>query len=240
MYRLGRSEGEIGVDNLTWETVTKMNVGLDLGLWNNSVNLVMDVFKEKREDIFMQRTNVPGSAGFNRNIWANFGKVNNQGFDMSLNVNHQFNKDWLISVMANYTYAHNKVIEIDEPASIIGTYRSATGKPVGQLRGLIAEGLFTEDDFDENGRLKEGIPKQNFSDASNLRPGDIRYRDLNGDGEITAVDETSIGGTSVPEIVYGFGATVRYKSIDLGIFFQGTGNTDRILGGETWLFFGSR
>ena len=235
VYRLGRSEGEIGVDNLTWETVTKMNVGLDLGLWNNSVNLVMDVFKEKREDIFMQRTNVPGSAGFNRNIWANFGKVNNQGFDMSLNVNHQFNKDWLISVMANYTYAHNKVIEIDEPASIIGTYRSATGKPVGQLRGLIAEGLFTEDDFDENGRLKEGIPKQNFSDASNLRPGDIRYRDLNGDGEITAVDETSIGGTSVPEIVYGFGATVRYKSIDLGIFFQGTGNTDRILGGETWL-----
>ena len=235
VYRLGRSEGEIGVDNLTWETVTKMNVGLDLGLWNNSVNLVVDLFKEKREDIFMKRRNVPGSAGFNKSIWANFGKVDNQGFDMSLNVNHQFNKDWLISVMANYTYAHNKVIEIDEPASVIGTYRSATGKPIGQLRGLIAEGLFTEDDFDENGKLKEGIPTQNFSDASNLRPGDIRYKDLNGDGEITAVDETSIGKTPIPEIIYGFGATVRYKSIDLGVFFQGTGNTDRILRGETWL-----
>src|SRR5699024_9482695 len=136
------------------------------------------------------RTNVPGSAGFNRNIWANFGKVNNQGFDMSLNVNHQFNKDWLISAMANYTYAHNKVVEIDEAASIIGTYRSSTGKSVGQLFGLIAEGLFTEDDFDENGKLKDGIPTQNFSDASNLRPGDIRYKDLNGDGEITTVDQT--------------------------------------------------
>lgn len=235
VYRLGRSEGEIGVPNLTWETVTKMNAGLDLGLWNNSVNLVVDVFKEKRDDIFMQRKNVPGSAGFNRNIWANFGKVENSGFDASLNINHQFNKDWFVSAMANYTYAHNKVIEIDEPASIIGTYRSATGKPVGQMFGLIAEGLFTEDDFDENGRLKEGIPRQNFSDASNLRPGDIKYRDMNGDGEITAVDETAIGGTRVPEVIYGFGVNVRYKAFDMGVFFQGTGKTYQLLGGETWL-----
>lgn len=235
IYRLGRSEGEIGVPNLTWETVTKMNAGLDLGLWNNSVNLVVDVFKEKRDDIFMQRKNVPGSAGFNKSVWANFGKVENKGFDMSLNVNHQFNKDWLVSAMVNYTYAHNKVIEIDEPASIIGTYRSATGKPVGQFFGLIAEGLFTEDDFDQNGKLKEGIPAQNYSDASNLRPGDIKYRDMNGDGEITDVDETAIGGTRIPEVVYGFGATVRYKAFDLGVFFQGTGKTYQMLGGETWL-----
>ena len=235
VYRLGRSEGEIGVNNLTWETVTKMNAGLDLGLWNNSVNLVVDVFKEKREDIFMQRKNVPGSAGFNRSVWANFGKVENKGFDISLNVNHQFNKDWAVSAMANYTYAHNKVLEIDEPAAILGTYRSGTGKPVGQMFGLIAERLFTEDDFDENGRLKEGIPAQNFSDASNLRPGDIKYKDLNGDGEVTAVDETAIGGTRIPEVVYGFGATVRYKAVDFGIFFQGTGKTYQLLGGETWL-----
>ena len=100
IYRLGRSEGEIGVNNLTWETVTKMNAGIDLGLWNGSVNLVVDVFKEKRDDIFMQRKNVPGSAGFNRPVWANYGKVDNQGFDVSLNVNHKFNSDWAISAMA--------------------------------------------------------------------------------------------------------------------------------------------
>lgn len=235
VYRLGRSEGEIGVPNLTWETVTKMNAGIDLGLWNNSVNFTLDVFKESREDIFMQRKNVPGSAGFNKSVWANFGKVDNQGIDMSLNVNHQFNKDWFVSAMANYTYAHNKIIEFDEPAAVRGTYRSLTGKPVGQLLGLIAEGLFTEDDFDANGKLKEGIPTQNFSDASNLRPGDIKYKDMNGDGEITAVDETAIGGTRVPEIVYGFGANVRYKAFDLGVFFQGTGKTYQLLGGETWL-----
>lgn len=235
VYRLGRAEGDIGVPDLTWETVTKMNVGLDVGLWNNTVNYTVDIFKEKRKDIFMERTNVPGSAGFNRSIWANYGKVDNKGIDMSLSINHQINKDWFISAMANYTYAHNKVIEIDEAAAVVGTYRSQTGKPVGQLFGLIAEGLFTEDDFDEHGKLKEGLPAQNFSDASNLRPGDIKYRDMNGDGEITEVDETAIGGTPIPEIVYGFGVSVKYKAFDLGVFFQGTGKTYQLLGGETWL-----
>ncbi|SFK57669.1 TonB-linked outer membrane protein, SusC/RagA family [Porphyromonadaceae bacterium KH3CP3RA] len=235
IYRLGRAEGEIGVPNLTWETVTKSNIGFELGLWNNSVNYTIDVFKEKREDIFMARTNVPGSAGFNRVIWANFGKVDNQGIDMSLNINRQINKDWFVSAIANYTYAHNQVVEIDEPASIVGTYRSQTGKPVGQLFGLIAEGLFTADDFDENGRLKEGIPVQNFSDVNNLRPGDIKYKDMNGDGAITALDRTAIGGTRIPEIIYGFGANLKYKAVDFGFFFQGAGKTYQLLGGENWL-----
>lgn len=235
VYRLGRAEGEVGVPDLTWETVQKKNIGLELGLWNNAVSFTVDYFNENRKDIFMQRRNVPGSAGFNRTVWANFGKVDNQGIDMSLTMSRQLNKDWSVSALANYTYAHNKVVEIDEPVSIVGTYRSGTGKPVGQLFGLVAEGLFTEDDFDVNGMLKEGIPVQNFSDVSNLRPGDIKYKDMNGDGFITAVDATAIGGTRVPEIVYGFGANVRYKAFDFGFFFQGTGNTYQILGGENWL-----
>lgn len=235
IYRLGRAEGDVGVADLTWETVAKSNIGLELGLWNNTVNYTVDLFKEKRKDIFMQRRNVPGSAGFNRAVYANFGKVDNAGIDMSLTVNKALNEDWFLSALANYTFARNEVIEIDEPASIVGTYRSQTGKPVGQLFGLISEGLFTADDFDEDGTLKEGIPVQNFSDVNNLRPGDIKYRDMNGDGQITAVDATAIGGTRVPEIVYGFGANIRYKAFDFGFFFQGTGNTYQILGGENWL-----
>ena len=234
-YRLGRAEGEIGVAELTWETVTKRNLGLEIGLWNNTINYTVDIFKESRKDIFMDRSNVPGSAGFNRKVWANFGKVDNQGVDMSLNINKQLNKDWFVSAIANYTYAHNKVVEIDEPISKKGTYRSVTGKPVGQLFGLIAEGLFTEDDFDENGLLKEGLPVQNFSDIRNLRPGDIKYRDMNGDGEINSLDETAIGKTRTPEIIYGFGANVKYRSFDFGFFFQGAGNTYQILKGESWL-----
>lgn len=235
VYRLGRAEGDIGVDNLTWETVTKRNIGLELGFWDNSVTYIVDVFKENREDIFMERRNVPGHAGFNRAVWANFGKVDNQGVDMSLNINRRLNNDWSVSAIANYTYAKNKVVEIDEPLSIVGTYRSATGLPVGQQFGLIAEGLFTEEDFNPDGTLKDGIPIQNFSDVNNLRPGDIKYRDLNGDGLITMLDQTAIGGTRVPQVIYGFGGTVSYRAVDFGFFLQGSGKTYQILGGENWL-----
>ncbi|MGI6242471.1 MAG: SusC/RagA family TonB-linked outer membrane protein [Prevotella sp.] len=234
-YRLGRAEGEIGVPDLTWETVTKTNVGVDMGLFNGSVSMSFDIFKEWRKDIFMQRTNMPGSAGFNRAIWDNYGKVENSGIDFSINVNHQFNHDFQLTAMANFTYAHNKVTEIDEPEAMRGTYRSRTGKPVGQLFGLVAERLFDENDFDETGKLKEGIPSQKFSSETFLAPGDIKYKDMNGDGEITALDQTAIGGTVDPQIVYGFGATLRYKQVDFGFFFSGVGKTDRILGGETWL-----
>lgn len=235
LYRLGRAEGNVGVSDLTWETVTKRNIGLEIGLLSGSINFTVDLFDEKREDIFMARKNVPGHAGFNKAVWANFGKVENKGIDMSLNINKRINDDWFITAIANYTRARNKVLEIDEPLSIIGTHRSETGKPVGQLFGLIAEGLFTEDDFDGNGKLKEDVPKQNFSDVNNLRPGDIKYKDLDGDGEITSLDRTAIGGTRMPEVVYGFGANVKFRSLDFGFFFQGTGEMYEILGGESWI-----
>lgn len=232
-YRLGRAEGDVGVSNLTWETVAKSDIGLELGLWQGALNLQVDLFKDKRKDIFIQRSNVPGSAGFSRPIWANFGKVDNQGIDMSLNGRKQLSKYWSISVLANYTYAHNKIIEKDEPLSIIGTTRSLTGKPVNQIVGLVAEGLFTDKDFNPDGTLKAGVPAQRY--INKVLPGDIKYRDLNGDGQITDLDQTAIGGTTDPQVVYGFGSTVTWKNIDFGFFFQGAGKTDRLLGGQNWI-----
>lgn len=233
LFRLGRTEGEVGVNNLTWETVTKSNLGFELGLWKGAIDFQIDIFKDKREDIFMQRVNIPGSSGFARPIWANFGKVNNRGVDLSLNGNKAVSKDFSFSVLVNYTYAKNEIIERDEPAGIIGTSRSLTGKPVGQLVGYVAEGLFTAADFNADGTLKEGIPAQRF--VAKVAPGDIRYKDLNGDGEITALDQTSIGGTVDPQQVYGFGVNLRFKAVEFGVFFQGAGNTYRILGGDNWL-----
>jgi TonB-linked SusC/RagA family outer membrane protein len=233
IYRLGRAEGEIGVSDLTWETVAKTNLGLDLGLWNNGVNLTVDVFHDSRRDILMQRTNIPASAGFNTYVYANYGKVTNQGIDMSLTMAKQINQDWYLSALANYTYTHNNIDEMDEPASVVGTYRARTGHPVGQLFGLVAEGLYTADDFDASGDLKQGLPVP--SNSIGLRPGDIKYTDKNGDGEVNSFDETAIGGSRIPEIIYGFGINARYKAVDFGIFFQGAANTWQILGGEDWL-----
>lgn len=229
----GYHEGHFGIPNLTWETVEKINLGLELGMWH-ALDLQIDLFKERRRDIFMQRNTIPSSAGFYQTPWANFGKVDNKGIDLALNFNKRLNKNWLVGFHGTFTYAMNEIIEKDEAPGVLGTTRAATGHPVNQLFGLVAERLFTEDDFSdiEEGILKEGIPVQTFS---KVRPGDIKYVDINEDGAITPLDKKAIGGTYDPQIVYGFGGNVSYRSIDFNIFFQGNGRTFRFIGGDQFL-----
>ena len=230
----GWHEGHYGVPNLTWETVEKTNIGLELGLWH-ALDFSVDVFKERRRDIFMQRNTVPSAAGFYQTPYANFGKVDNRGVDLSLNFNKRINKDWMAGVRGTFTYAANEIKEKDEAPGVLGTLRASTGRPVNQLFGMVAERLFTEDDFVdvEKGILKEGIPMQNFSEK--VRPGDIKYADLDGDGSVTTMDIKPIGGTWDPQIVYGFSANVSYKNFDFNVFFQGTGRTFRFIGGDHFL-----
>ncbi len=234
--RSSRYEGEVAVTNLRWETVEKLNVGFELGLLN-AIDLQVDWFKEQRRDIFMQRSNIPTAAGFRETPWANFGKVNNGGVDLSLTYNQAINRDIDVSFRGTFTYAHNTIIEQDEPPGRIGTNRQRTGHSVNELFGLIAERLFTEDDFvtNEDGELvlKDDIPAHTFT---TVRPGDIKYVDVNGDGVINSMDETALGGTVDPEIVYGFGASGRYKNVDINVFFQGNGRTYRFIGGVASYF----
>ena len=234
-WREGYSEGEVGVNNLTWETSTKTNVGIELGLWNE-FNLQFDYFYEHRTNIFMQRKTIPTQAGFLSNPYANYGVVDNSGVDGTVTWNHKFGKDLRVALRANFTYAKNEVKEYDEPESVKGTYRSLTGRSIGTLWGLQAERLYTDDDF-ENGKLKAGIPTPNI--GSVVRPGDIKYRDMNDDGVVDAKDEGYIGGTTTPRIVYGFGGNVEYKNFDFSFFFQGTGQSYRIIGGTQYFIPGS-
>ncbi|QIH32798.1 SusC/RagA family TonB-linked outer membrane protein [Sphingobacterium sp. DR205] len=231
--RAGRMEGDQGNSNLTWETVAKSNIGVELGLWR-ALEFQLDLFNENREDIFMQRRSIPGSSGFTNAPWANFGRVNNKGIDMSLELNKQLNPNLFLSVRSTFTYARNKILEQDEPIAVVGSTRSSTGRPIGQLFGFIDEGLFTDADFSDvsNGTLRPDIPRHTFGP---VRPGDIRYRDLNNDGVVDALDRTAIGGTEDPQIVFGFGSNLRYKAIDFGFFFQGISRTYRIIGGSNFI-----
>ncbi|MDC2624420.1 SusC/RagA family TonB-linked outer membrane protein [Bacteroides ovatus] len=233
IHYTGREEGEKGVSDLTWETVSKANLGFELGLFNH-VDLNVDLYMEHRKNIFMQRSTIPGNAGFINSVWANYGKVDNKGIDISLDAHRQFGKDLFLSVRGSFTYAKNEIKEKDEMPTVVGTYRSYTGQSVSTLYGLRALGLFTEDDFADvnKGTLKEGIPTQSYS---NVRPGDIRYQDMNGDGVINDEDKGPIGGTENPQIVYGFGAYGRYKNFDLSIFMQGVGKTSRIIGSDLFI-----
>lgn len=237
-FSQGITEGEIGVSNLTWETVTKANLGVELGLWN-MLDLNFDIFREKRKDIFMKRKIIPTQTGFINSPWANYGKVTNHGLEMSLNFHKQWNKDWFTSAYANFTYAKNRVDEFDEPAVRKGTYRSQTGRSLNELIGLVAERLFTPEDFDENGHLLPGIPSQDGVGGVNLKPGDIKYKDMDGDCAITAEDEGFIGGTNDPRKVYGFGGVIAYKNIDFNFFFQGVADTYRMVGGTASFIPGS-
>lgn len=234
-YYTGIQEGEVGVSDLTWEKAFKMNIGLELGLWNE-LDVQLDFFKEKRTSIFMQRSTIPTQAGFVSNPYANYGKVNNQGYDLSVIYNKRFNDDWAMSLRGTVTYAKNEILEKDEPESVKGTYRSITGRSINTLWGLQAERLFTEDDF-INGELKPGIPKPEL--GTEVRPGDIKYVDMNDDGVITEADEGYIGGTKDPRMVYGFGGNLNYKQWDFSFFFQGSADAYRVIGGSNYFIPGS-
>lgn len=211
---------------MTWEIEEKKNVGIDLGLFRNRIDLSIDVFKNDRRNILMQRKTVSQVAGFRQSPWQNFGKVTNKGLDASLVVNHDINKVHL-SFRGNFTYARNKVTEYDE-VSPLYDYQRYTGNSLGKPMLYIADGLYSEDDFDvtvnpTNGSkqfaLKEGLPVPTGSVA----PGDIKYRDLNGDGKIDGYDATYDHKykSENPEIVYGFGLNAEYKGFYAAVFFQG-------------------
>ncbi len=237
-YRSGITEGDIGVANLTWETAWKGDLGLELGLWN-AFELQFDWFKEKRSNIFMQRSTIPTQAGYITTPWANYGKVTNQGFDASLNYNKKIGKNWTLGFRSTFSYAKNKINEIDEAAGK-SKYRCQTGRSMNTLWGLQAERLFTKNDFDADGNLKFGIPNQETGvSTGKLRPGDIKYKDMDGDGIITDADEGYIGGTVDPRIVYGFGCNIMFRHFDFNIFFQGVADTHRVVGGSTYFIPGS-
>ena len=224
-------EGDFGIPDLTWEIVNKANIGLELGLFNGLVDLQIDLFDERRHNILVQLNSTPYSAGFYKNPWSNRGKVTNQGAEVTLNINKQINKNLFLGLMGSFTYAHNEIVDMDEPLGTIGTTRAKTGHSVGQLFGYVHDRLFTEDDFTTNAAgeqvLKEGIPTQTFT--AKVRPGDIKYIDLDKNGVVDQYDQMAIGGTQNPEIVYGFGVNMRWKDLDFGAMFQGIGRTWRFL-----------
>lgn len=215
--------------NLTWETESKFNAGVDFGFLRGRIDIAFDYFQNTRKDILMQRVTIPSATGFRQNPYQNFGKTESKGFESALILKQNFGK-LNITARGNMTLAQNKVLERDEIPQMYD-YMNASGRPINQPRLFIADGLYTNDDFDildrHNGGysyvLKENMPKP----AANVSPGDIKYRDLNGDGIIDSMDRTYLNGMypSVPQMVYGFGLNADYQNFSAGIFFQGVGRT---------------
>ena len=198
-----------------WEKAKKFDIGVDMTLFNDW-NVTVDYFYDRRYDIFMQRQSWPNSLGYaSARPWGNVGKMDNKGVEFSLNYSKRFNKDLSGSFQANLTYNKNELVYKDEP-DYPTIWKSETGKPYSRITGYIAEGLFQSQEEIDNS------PEQMVG-SSKVMVGDIKYRDLNGDGKITEDDQCMISKYGpMPRMQYGFGGTITYKKFDFGIFFSGS------------------
>ena len=196
--------------DISWEVARKTNLGLELGLFN-SAEIVVDFWKEHRTNILMDRASLPYSMGLSAPVRANVGEASSSGFEAQLNYNKSFGDFWL-QARGTFTYAKSEYLVYEEP-HYAESYRSRIGTSLGQVYGLIAERLFVDEEEVRNS------PKQNFGE---YMAGDIKYRDLNGDNQITDADKVPIGYPVTPEVIYGFGFSAGYKAFDCSIFFQGS------------------
>jgi TonB-linked SusC/RagA family outer membrane protein len=202
---------------ITWETSYKTNIGMDLTLYHN-IDVIVDAWKEHRTHILMTRTYIPAAMGLLPSAIpkANVGQADGQGLDVSLDYSKFFSHGFWVQARANFTYAVSKYLVYEEPNYSNTPWKSHIGQAIGQQWGYVAERLFVDDKEVANS------PLQNFG-AQAVRGGDIKYRDVNGDGEITSLDMVPLGYPTSPEIVYGFGFSTGYKNWDLSVFFQGLG-----------------
>lgn len=220
--------------DLGWEIEVKQNYGLELGLCDNKIDIQVDYFDNKRTDILLQRQTVSSTTGFQKMPWQNFGIVRNRGVDASIVLNGQVGEVKL-SGRGNFTFARNKILEYDEIPQMY-EWMNVTGKRIGDRSVYVFDGFYTYDDFIITGEgldrvyeLKEGVVTSGL--AGDIRPGDFKYKDMNGDGIINSFDAVrGLVDPENPEIVYGFGVSAEWKNISVSAFFQGAGNTATILG----------
>lgn len=203
------------VVNGSWERSRQFDVGVDLRILDQ-ISVTVDYFNYKRDRILLQRASFPSVMGYQGvKPWVNMGKVDNKGFEVSVNWIKRLNKDLSFDVRGNFTYSENKLVYKDEP-DYPYTWQVETGKPLGATYGFIADGLFIDQaDIDDHA-------DQSFF-GSTVMPGDIKYRDVNGDGQINSEDRVMLSPYgNQPRIQYGFGISVMWKSFDFNVFFNGS------------------
>lgn len=221
-YYAGLYYSQVASDQLTWEVAKKHNLGFDMNVLGNLFSFRLDVFKDTREKIFKRREHLADMVGVPSRPWANVGKMESRGFDGQFNVNKRFNKVEF-TLRGNVTYSKNKVLEFDEEANNL-PYRMVQGFRYEQARGLVDLGLFQSYEEIRNS------PKQMFGE---YMPGDVKYKDVNGDGIINDDDVVPIGASRVPSMIYGFGFSVLWKGFDINIHLQGAGSSSYFINGPS-------
>lgn len=221
------AENYIGNPNIQWEAAKKTNFGLELGLFND-ITLVVDVFKERRDNILISRQTIPMVYGIETSRLGpvNMGIVENKGYEIELNYRKAINKDWSVLSKVNFNFARNKVQFSDElqyPEDYAYQYRQ-TGYRLGQVFGYKLRGGYYSS-YDEI--AAEGLNYVGFT----VRPGDFKYTDINNDKIIDERDQVPIGYSSIPEYTFGGAFSITYKNFDISFLLQGNLNVSQPLSG---------
>nr|WP_315402037.1 TonB-dependent receptor [uncultured Sphingobacterium sp.] len=202
--------------DVTWETSYRHNVGFEMNFFNNELHFIAELFKEDRKGILMRGMDIPYVSGYNSgNVpYKNIGETANKGFDLTLEYNKQ-KIDGFFMARGTLNYNSNRAVKDNLPPWAF-PYLDREGHRISQRFGYIDQGLFKTDEEIANSATQAG----------DIRVGDIRYKDLNGDGIINSNDQTAIGYGSTPLLTYGITLGGGYKGFDLSLFFQGTGLVD--------------
>jgi len=216
----GWAQGAIGNPGVTWERGRKLNLAVEGSLWKDAFSFTIEGFKERRTNILISRGTL--TDVFGQNIKPqNLGIVDNKGIDIDLGHKMTFGELFYF-IKGNFTYAKNKIVFQDEVART-NPWMYRTGLPIGTKFGLVYTGFFQN-------QAEVDASAQQFG---TVRPGDLKYLDLDGDGKVLAgYDESPIGYSRTPEIMYGFSAGAGYKGLDFSILFQGAAHASALLNNE--------
>jgi TonB-linked SusC/RagA family outer membrane protein len=209
--------------DITWELSKQTNIGMDLTLFNDFTATV-DAYQQNRSNILMVRSTIPSSMGLNAAIQSNAGKASSKGIDLDLKYHKSFKKSLWIETHGTFTYSTSKLLVNEEPQySDNNKNLSKVGNSLGQIYGLVAERLFVDQQEVNNSPIQFG----------NILAGDIKYKDINGDGKITSSDLVPMGLPTTPEIIYGFGFSIGYKNFDISAMFQGSARSSFLINSDS-------
>lgn len=246
-WGVGVLTGNTANPDLTWETTSSYNIGLDLGVLQNRIEFVADVYYKKTDNLLLQLP-LPsflgsGGQGAANNPWGNVGSIENKGIELTLNTTNIVTRDFQWTSNLVFSLNRNKVKSLDTAnSSIEKSYqpsstnyivtKTVVGEPIGQFWGYKVIGRFDKpEDFyyhDAAGNLQQvAIPSGNTISQSSTWIGDYIYEDVNGDGVIDSSDCTFIGNPE-PKFTWGFGNTFTWKGIDINIFFSGSYGNDAL------------
>lgn len=221
-------EGSLGNPNVTWEKALKQNLGADINLINNHLQVNLDLFKEHRTDILITPNNTPVIFG-KSSPPINYGIVDNKGIEVTVKWDQKVGKEFSYFISPNFSYSKNNIVQMDEVKPNY-PYLSATGKSVGQMFGYELFGLYNGIETENQYKEKYGVttfPLQMI--PGGLKKGDAVYIDINGDGKITADDRDAIGYPQVPSFMAGVNLGCSFKGFDLSMLWSGATNVSRKL-----------